>query len=203
MNAAVGCSLQLLLTLIVAETKQRNSAADDETIQAACGRTSSDIVSNEMYTVDHLGKPTTTRMVCARRLCWPIIINATGNTFMEDLSVFDAKKRHGNGSDMLMEDTYAGETGRRDSNTFSTTVVSAVLQQPVPQQATYAGETGRRDSNTFSTTVVRRCYSNQYRNRLRTQARQVDATAIRSVQLLSGGVTATTTATGYVRRRDR
>ena len=35
MNAAVGCSLQLLLTLIVAETKQRNSAADDETIQAA------------------------------------------------------------------------------------------------------------------------------------------------------------------------
>ena len=36
-----------------------------------------------------------------------------------------------------MEDTYAGETGRRDSDTFSTTFVSAVLQQPVPQQATH------------------------------------------------------------------
>ena len=91
MNAAVGCSLQLLLTLIVAETKQRNSAAVDETIQAAGGRTSSDIVSSEMYTVDHLGKPTNTRMLCACRLCMPITINASGNTFMEDLSVFDIK----------------------------------------------------------------------------------------------------------------
>ena len=128
MNAAVGCSLQLLLTLIVAETKQRNFAADDETVQAACGRTSLDIVSSEMYAVDHLGKPTNTRMVCARRLCWPITISASGNTFMEDLSEFDTKKRGGNGSDVLMEDTYAGETGRRDNNTFSTTFVSAVLQ---------------------------------------------------------------------------
>ena len=131
MNAVVGCSLQLLLTLIVAETKQRNSVADDETIQAACGRTSSDIVSSEMYTVDHLGKPTNTRMVCARRLCWPITINATGNTFMEDLSVFDTKKRRGHGSDVLMEDTYVGETGRRDSNTFSTTVVSGIVTRDV------------------------------------------------------------------------
>ena len=154
MNAAVGCSLQLLLTLIVALTEQRNSAGDDETTQASCGRTSSDIVSIEMYTVDHLGKPTNTRMICTRRLCRPIIINAPGNTFMEDLSVFDTKRRC-NGSDVLMEDTYAGETGRRDSNTFSTTVVSAVLQQPVPQIAnTVASGRERLASALYSAQLV-------------------------------------------------